>query len=43
VPNQHMPNQHMDVFVTQGLFIDIGVPTDYELAQSLLAMTVDNL
>jgi D-glycero-alpha-D-manno-heptose 1-phosphate guanylyltransferase len=38
-----VPKQHMDVFVTQGLFIDIGVPTDYEMAQSLLAVTVDNL
>jgi len=27
----------MDVFMTEGLFIDIGVPADYERAQTLLA------
>lgn len=27
----------VDVFVTEGLFIDIGVPEDYERAQTLLA------
>lgn len=34
---QAVPAQHMDVFTTQGLFIDIGVPGDYTLAQTLLA------
>lgn len=27
----------VDVFVTEGLFIDIGIPDDYNLAQTLLA------
>lgn len=27
----------VDVFITEGLFIDIGVPADYMLAQTLLA------
>lgn len=27
----------VDVFVTEGLFIDIGIPSDYILAQTLLA------
>ena len=27
----------VDVFVTKGLFIDIGIPSDYTLAQKLLA------
>jgi D-glycero-alpha-D-manno-heptose 1-phosphate guanylyltransferase len=26
-----------DVFVTEGQFIDIGVPQDFQLAQTLLA------
>lgn len=29
--------QHFDVFITDGLFIDIGVPEDYALAQTKLA------
>ena len=27
----------VDVFLTEGLFIDIGIPSDYKLAQTLLA------
>jgi len=27
----------VDVFVTEGLFIDIGIPEDYTRAQTLLA------
>jgi D-glycero-alpha-D-manno-heptose 1-phosphate guanylyltransferase len=30
----------VDVFVTEGLFIDIGIPEDYERAQTLLAGAV---
>lgn len=33
---QQMP---VDVFVTEGLFIDIGIPEDYARAQALLAET----
>jgi D-glycero-alpha-D-manno-heptose 1-phosphate guanylyltransferase len=33
----HVKNRRVDVFVTQGQFIDIGVPEDYARAQTELA------
>lgn len=33
-------NGKVEVFVTEGMFIDIGIPEDYERAQSLLASYV---
>ncbi len=34
---QYLPKLHFDVFITQGLFIDIGVPDDYQKAQKKLS------
>lgn len=31
-------NRHCHIFMTSGIFIDIGVPDDYQRAQTLLAM-----